>query len=57
MEYLLSVVNYQEHKCLTYGDLRVVGLVLGLQSGYTKYPCFLCPKDNRADDQHYVRQE
>ena len=29
----------------------------GLQGGYTKYPCFLCLWDSRADDQHYIRQE
>ena len=57
MECLLSALNYQEHKWLICGDLKVVGLILGLQGGYTKYPCFLCLWDSRADDQHYVRQE
>ena len=38
MDQLLSAVNYQAHKWLIYGDLRVVELVLGLQGGYTKYP-------------------
>ncbi|KAF2352327.1 hypothetical protein FHG87_016916 [Trinorchestia longiramus] len=37
--------------------LKVVGLILGLQGGYTKYPYFLCLWDSCADDQHYVRQE
>ena len=35
----------------------MIGLVLELQSGYTKYPCFLCLWNSRADEQHYVRQE
>ena len=39
LDYLLSAVNYQEHKWLIC-DLKVVGLVLGHQSGYTKYPFF-----------------
>ena len=56
-DHLLSAVNYQEHKWLVCGDLKVVELVLGLKNGYTKYPCFLCPWDSRADDQDYVRQE
>ena len=30
----------------------MVGLVLGLQGGYTKYPCFLCFKNSMADKQH-----
>ena len=46
-----------EYKWLICGDLKVVGLVLGIQRAYTKYPCFLCLWDSRADDQHYVRQE
>ncbi|KAF2350265.1 hypothetical protein FHG87_018979 [Trinorchestia longiramus] len=38
-------------------DLKVLGLIVGLQGGYTKCPCFLCLWDSRAVDQHYVRQE
>ena len=29
---------------------------LGMQSGYTKYPCFLCKWDTRADREHYSRR-
>ena len=36
MESLLSALNYQEHKWLICGDLKVVGLILGLQGGYHK---------------------
>ena len=57
MDHLLFAVNHQECKWLMYGDLKVVGLVLGLQGQYTKYPCFLCFWDSRANNQHYVRQE
>ena len=32
-------------------------MVLGLQGGYTKYPCFLCMWDSRADKQHYVQHK
>ncbi|KAF2357548.1 hypothetical protein FHG87_011689 [Trinorchestia longiramus] len=48
---------YQKHRWLICGDLKVVGLILGLQDGYTKYPCFLCLWDSHADDQHYVSQD
>ena len=27
-----------------------------MQSGYTKYPCFLCKWDSRADREHYSRR-
>ena len=30
------------------GDFKVIGILLGLQSGYTKYCCFLCTWDSRA---------
>ena len=42
MDHLLSAFNYQEHKWLICGDLKVVGLVLELEGRYSKYPCFLC---------------
>ena len=57
MDLLSSALNYQEHKWLICGDLKVVGIILGLQGGYTRYPCFLCLWDSRANYQHYVRQE
>lgn len=57
MELLLSVLNYKDHNWQICGDLKVVGLVLGLQGGYTKYPCFLCLWDSRADKRHYVQRD
>ena len=35
--------------------LKVVAILLGLQGGYSKYPCFLCLWDSQADSQHYVQ--
>jgi len=32
---------------------KFVGLFLGKQSGYTKFLCFLCELDSRAEDKHY----
>ena len=57
MDQLLSDLNYHNHGWLICGDLKVVGLVLGRQGGYTKHPCLLCFWDSRDDDQHYIRQE
>ena len=31
MELLLSALNYKEHKWLICGDLKVIGIILGLQ--------------------------
>ncbi len=57
MECLLSALKYNNHKWLICADLKVVGRILGLQEGYTKYPCFICLWDSRADSQHYVKKE
>lgn len=32
--------NYQEHRWVIWVDLKIVN-ILGRQSGYQKYPCFL----------------
>ena len=40
MDHLLSALKYQERKWLICEDLKVARLVLELQVGYTKYPCF-----------------
>ena len=55
MDHLLSAINYQVHKGLICENLKVVELAPGLQGWYTKYLCFLCLWDSRADDQYYVR--
>ena len=41
MALLLQKIKYSEHKWLICGDLKVIGLLLGQQSGYTKLPFFL----------------
>ena len=35
----------------------MVNFLLGQQSGYTKYPCFICKWDSRDRAQHYVKKE
>ena len=54
---LLLKLKYDEHKWLICGDLKVISILLGQQGGYTKYPCFLCLWDSRADAQHYTKTE
>jgi hypothetical protein len=56
MRILLSALNYNEHRWLICGDLKVIAILLGLQGGYTKYPCFLCLWDSRADDCHFKQK-
>ena len=38
-------------------DLKMVNFLLGQQSGFTKYPCFLCMWDSRDRPQHYTKKD
>ena len=53
---LLESIKYHEYNWQLIGDLKIMGFLMGLPGGYTKYPCFLCLWDSRADVQHYVQQ-
>lgn len=56
MQMLMAALHYNEHKWLICGDLKMIAILLGLQSGYTKYPCFLCLWDSRADELHFSKK-
>ncbi|MGR0202203.1 hypothetical protein, partial [Klebsiella pneumoniae] len=57
MKTLLTEIQYQKHSWNVCGDLKVLGLLLGLQSGYTKFCCFLCEWDSRNRKNHYIKKE
>ena len=46
MKLMLGKIKYEEFKWKLCGDLKVVGLLLGMQLGYTKYCCLLCEWDS-----------
>ena len=50
-------LKYGDQQWLICVDLKMVNFHLGQQRGYTKYPCFLCYWDSRADKDHWVRKE
>ena len=56
IKFVLEKLNYNTHKWLICVDLKMVNFLLGQQSGYTKYPCFLCLWDSRARIQHWRRE-
>ena len=41
---------------ITAGDM-VIGLLMGMQAGFTKYCCFLCLWDSRAVSKHYKQKD
>ncbi|KYN11421.1 hypothetical protein ALC57_16434 [Trachymyrmex cornetzi] len=56
VEILLKVIEYDKHKWQLCGDLKIISMVLGQQSGFIKYPCFLCEWDSRAKSEHWTRK-
>lgn len=57
IEVLLKKINYETHKWQVCGDLKIITILLGQQSGFTKYPCYLCLWDSRDRVQHYVKKK
>ena len=53
MSLILNAISYDTYKWQICGDLKVIGLLLVLQGGFTKYCCFLCLWDRRATESYY----
>lgn len=54
---VLKKIKYSEHQWRICGDLNIIGIVLGMQSGNIKYPCFLCLFDSRDRANHYKKKK
>ncbi|GBM85111.1 hypothetical protein AVEN_62867-1 [Araneus ventricosus] len=54
---ILEKINYQEHRWMICGDFKMLTTLLGQQTGYTKYPCFLCLWDSRSRDLHWTKTD
>lgn len=50
MEKILRLINYNKHQWQIVSDLKVLTILLGMQGGYTKHPCYFCEWDSRAKD-------
>lgn len=50
---VLEKIKYSEHQWPICVDFKMINFLLGQQSGYTKYPCFLCMWDSRAKQLHW----
>ena len=57
LDLILNKLSYSDHKWTVCGDLKVISMLLGQQSGYTKFPCFLCEWDSRDRKEHYIKKE
>ena len=52
---LLIKINYAQFMRYVYGDFKMLEFLLGLQGGYTKYSCFFCLWNSKADGEHYEK--
>ena len=55
VEQLLIKINYAQFKWYVCGDFKMLGVLQGLQSGYTKYSCFSFSWNSRTDVEHYEK--
>jgi hypothetical protein len=53
MDLLLKAKSYSKCGWKICGDLKDIGLFLGLHSVHAKFCCFLCEWESRAKDKHY----
>jgi len=56
IKFVLEKISYYKHNWIISVDLKTLGFLLGLQCGYTKFPCFLCLWNSRARAQHRIKQ-
>lgn len=50
-------IKYSDRNWLICGDLKIIGIILGMQSGNIKYPGFLCLFDSRDRSNHYEKKK
>lgn len=57
MKLILDSVRYNDHQWRLCCDLKVVGLLRGLQSGWVSNPCFICLWDSRFKGNQYAKTD
>lgn len=55
MNMVLQKFRYHQYEWLICVDLKMVNILLGQQSGYTKHPCFICMWNSRAKQDHWEK--
>ena len=51
---LLSALKYDDYGWDVIGYFKMVSFLMGLQGGFTKFPCFLCLKDSRPYNENMM---
>jgi hypothetical protein len=54
---VLQIIRYDDYKWFICGDLKILSITLGQKPGYSKYTCFICEWDSRADEFHWTNKQ
>ncbi|GFG35895.1 hypothetical protein Cfor_05254 [Coptotermes formosanus] len=57
MKILLEAIQYNVHLWNISGDLKVTGMLMGMQGGFTRFCCFLCLWDSRSTAEHHITHD
>ena len=57
MKLLLGKLQYRTHTWKIGFDFKVPNMLLGQQSGFTKYPSLMCEWDSRDRSNHWIKRE
>ena len=49
---VLEILHYDQFNWQICGDFKIIGILMGLQSGFVKHGCFICEWDSRDKEQY-----
>jgi hypothetical protein len=57
MKILLEAIQYNVQQWNICGDLKVIGMWMGIQGGFTNFCCFLCLWDSRCTAKCFMKHD
>ena len=57
MKILLEAIQYNVHQWNICGDLKVTGMLMGMQGRFTKFCCCLCIWGGHSTAEHYIKRD
>ena len=56
VKFILEALKYDEYGWEVIGDFKMLVFLIGLQGGFTKFPCYICLWDIRDTAEHYHKR-
>ena len=53
---VMNVLKYDQYNWKVIGNFKIIASLMGMQGGFTKYPCYRCFWDSRDTKAHYQKQ-